>query len=120
MRGPVDREKITLTGAPETMLATLYCRALDSEDPRSVLHDREAARAVARIDYDFERTRVPGQDVDRDQLPQHPAERLLVGADRRCQLGQAGVAGGDLVGHSELGDDRDGTSPAERHQLVDQ
>lgn len=58
MRGPVDREKITLTGAPETMLATLYCRALDSEDPRSVLHDREAARAVARIDYDFERTRV--------------------------------------------------------------
>ncbi|WP_245816402.1 class I SAM-dependent methyltransferase [Lentzea albidocapillata] len=49
-------EKITLTGAQETMLATLYGRALDSERPASVLHDTEAKRAVDRIDYDFAKT----------------------------------------------------------------
>ncbi|MFM9372541.1 class I SAM-dependent methyltransferase [Streptomyces sp. Da 82-17] len=56
----MDREKITLTGAQETMLATLYGRALDSRSPRSVLHDDEAARAVRRIDYDFRKTGVRG------------------------------------------------------------
>ncbi|MDI3419314.1 class I SAM-dependent methyltransferase [Streptomyces luteolus] len=56
----MDREKITLTGAQETMLATLYGRALDSRSPRSVLHDDEAARAVRRIDYDFRKTGVKG------------------------------------------------------------
>lgn len=49
-------EKVTLTGAPETLLATLYGRALDSRAARSVLHDETAARAVERIDYDFRRT----------------------------------------------------------------
>jgi len=49
-------EKIALTGAQETMLATLYGRALDSERPASVLHDDEARRAVDRIDYDFGKT----------------------------------------------------------------
>jgi O-methyltransferase involved in polyketide biosynthesis len=56
----VDRAKITFTGASETMLATLYGRALDSRLPRSVLHDVEADRAVARIDYDFEKTKMRG------------------------------------------------------------
>jgi O-methyltransferase involved in polyketide biosynthesis len=52
----VDREKVVLTGAPETMLATLYGRALDSRSPRSILRDVAAAEAVSRIDYDFRRT----------------------------------------------------------------
>jgi O-methyltransferase involved in polyketide biosynthesis len=52
------REKITLRGTQETMLATLYGRALDSRSPRSVLHDRSAQEAVERIDYDFTRTRI--------------------------------------------------------------
>lgn len=47
---------VTLTGAPETLLATLYGRALDSRSPRPILHDDAAARAVERIDYDFRRT----------------------------------------------------------------
>ncbi|KNB53759.1 class I SAM-dependent methyltransferase [Streptomyces caatingaensis] len=49
----MEREKVTLTGAPETMLATLYGRALDSRSPRSLLHDDTAYRTVRRIDYDF-------------------------------------------------------------------
>ncbi|WP_020579816.1 class I SAM-dependent methyltransferase [Actinopolymorpha alba] len=52
----MEREKITLTGAQETLLATLYARALDSRAPRSVLHDHEADEAIRRIDYDFGKT----------------------------------------------------------------
>jgi O-methyltransferase involved in polyketide biosynthesis len=56
----VEREKITLSGAQETMLATLYGRALDSQSPDPVLHDVAAAEAVKRIDYDFSKTRMKG------------------------------------------------------------
>jgi O-methyltransferase involved in polyketide biosynthesis len=49
----VSAEKITLTGPPETLLATLWSRALDSRSPRPILGDVEADRAVQRIDYDF-------------------------------------------------------------------
>lgn len=52
----MDREEITLTGTQETALATLYGRALDSRSSRSVLNDRVADEAVARIDYDFSKT----------------------------------------------------------------
>ncbi|SIK70814.1 Putative polyketide synthase protein [Mycobacteroides abscessus subsp. abscessus] len=55
-----DPVKITLTGAPETMLATLYGRAQDATSPDSVLHDHYAAEAVARIDYDFSKTKIKG------------------------------------------------------------
>jgi O-methyltransferase involved in polyketide biosynthesis len=56
----MNREKITLTGAQETMLATLYGRALDSRSHNSVLNDTAAADAVQRIDYDFRKTRMKG------------------------------------------------------------
>ncbi|GAA2088857.1 class I SAM-dependent methyltransferase [Actinomadura alba] len=57
----MDQEKITLTGAPETMLATLYGRALDSRSANPILCDREADLAVRRIDYDFrKRTGIRG------------------------------------------------------------
>lgn len=55
-----DRVKITLSGAPETMLATLYGRAQDAVSPNSVLHDHYAAQAVGRIDYDFSKTKIKG------------------------------------------------------------
>lgn len=51
----MNREKITLHGVPETMLFTLYARALDSRSPAPVLGDTEAARIVPGIDYDFRR-----------------------------------------------------------------
>lgn len=52
----MDREKVTLTGAQETLLATLYAKALDARAPDPILGDREAERAAGRIDYDFRRT----------------------------------------------------------------
>jgi O-methyltransferase involved in polyketide biosynthesis len=60
----MNREKITFTGAQETMLATLYARARDSRSPRSILGDREAARVVDRIDYDFRKTGIRDATAD--------------------------------------------------------
>jgi O-methyltransferase involved in polyketide biosynthesis len=45
-----------LNGPPQTMLATLYAKALDADAPRSILRDHYAKAAVARIDYDWEAT----------------------------------------------------------------
>ena len=97
----MEREKVTLTGAPETMLATLYGRAIDSRVQRSVLHDEAAARAVERIDYDFRRTGMTattaagvalrGRQLDdwtREFLAAHPeatALHLACGLDTRAQ-----------------------------------
>lgn len=54
----MDREKITLTGAQETMLATLYGKALDSHSANSILRDHQADKVIQRIDYDFRKTGV--------------------------------------------------------------
>jgi O-methyltransferase involved in polyketide biosynthesis len=54
----VDRIHVNLNGPPETMLATLYAKALDAEAPRSILGDQYAKAAVARIDYDWETTTI--------------------------------------------------------------
>ncbi|MBN9633981.1 MAG: class I SAM-dependent methyltransferase [Actinobacteria bacterium] len=51
-----DRLQVDLTGAPQTMLATLYGKALDADLPNSVLHDTYARDVVAAIDYDWSRT----------------------------------------------------------------
>jgi O-methyltransferase involved in polyketide biosynthesis len=52
----VDPEKITLTGAQETLMATLWGRALDNRTARPILGDAEADRTVQRVDYDFRKT----------------------------------------------------------------
>ena len=54
----MDREKITFTGARETMLATLYGRAIDSRSPKPILGDHQADEELQHIDYDFGRTGV--------------------------------------------------------------
>jgi O-methyltransferase involved in polyketide biosynthesis len=49
----MDLVKADLTGAPETMLATLYLRAQASRASNPILVDRVAQDAVERLDYDF-------------------------------------------------------------------
>lgn len=51
-----DKLRVDLSGAPQTMLATLYGKALDADLPNSILHDTYARDVVARIDYDWSRT----------------------------------------------------------------
>jgi O-methyltransferase involved in polyketide biosynthesis len=52
----VERISVDLNGPPQTMLATLYAKALDADAPSSILRDQHAKAAVARIDYDWEAT----------------------------------------------------------------
>ncbi|OBK22206.1 methyltransferase [Mycobacterium asiaticum] len=44
---------VDLTGPPQTMLATLYAKALDADARKPILNDRYAKAAVARLDYDW-------------------------------------------------------------------
>lgn len=56
-------EKVVLRGAQETLLITLCAKAGESQLPDSLLKDRFAAQALARIDYDFDRLK-----IDRDMM----------------------------------------------------
>ena len=58
----MELEKIKLTGAQETTLATLYGKAMESRRPNSILEDHAADRVLERIDYDFSRLRVRRSD----------------------------------------------------------
>lgn len=49
---------VDLTGPPQTMLATLYAKALDADASHPVLGDQYAKAAVAQIDYDWDRTSI--------------------------------------------------------------
>ena len=48
-----DKVRVELSGAAQTMLGTLYLKALDADFDRPVLGDRFAKEAVSRLDYDF-------------------------------------------------------------------
>jgi O-methyltransferase involved in polyketide biosynthesis len=58
----MELEKVKLTGAAETTLATLYDKAMESRRPNSVLRDQLADEALRRIDYDFSRLRIRRSD----------------------------------------------------------
>ena len=53
-----DKLRVDLHGAPATMLATLYAKALDADAPDSILHDSYAKEIVERIDYDWAATTI--------------------------------------------------------------
>ena len=46
------KEKIKLSGVPETMLQTVYARAKESRG-RGVIHDAKAEEIIGKLDYDF-------------------------------------------------------------------
>ena len=46
------REKINLSGVPETMLQTIYARAKESGG-RGAIHDAKAEEIIEKLDYDF-------------------------------------------------------------------
>jgi O-methyltransferase involved in polyketide biosynthesis len=54
----VPAEKVDFTGVRETLLATLYGRAVDARSADPILGDRFAGPLVDRIGYDFARTRI--------------------------------------------------------------
>ena len=46
------KEKIKLSGVPETMLQTVYARAKESRG-RGSIHDAKAEEIIEKLDYDF-------------------------------------------------------------------
>src|SRR5688500_7339584 len=53
-----EKLHVDLSGAPQTMLATFYAKALDADLPKPILGDRFAKEIVDRIDYDWRRTAI--------------------------------------------------------------
>ena len=52
-------EQVHLTAEKETLLPTLYGKALDSRAANSILGDKFADEVVRRLDYDFEKLNLP-------------------------------------------------------------
>lgn len=93
------REKITLSGVPETMLQTVYARAKETRT-RGAIHDAKAVELIEQLDYDFSladqdaamhsgviaRTLVLDQ-MTRQYLAQNPGAvvvNIACGLDTRC------------------------------------
>jgi O-methyltransferase involved in polyketide biosynthesis len=57
-----EKLHVDLSGAPQTMLATLYGRALDADRPKPLLGDRWAKEVVERIDYDWTKTTITARN----------------------------------------------------------
>jgi O-methyltransferase involved in polyketide biosynthesis len=55
--------KTHLKKTQETLLITLYAKALDNRSNRSILHDRAADEIIKSIDIDFEKFKGFGNDV---------------------------------------------------------
>lgn len=53
-----EKLHVDLSGAPQTMLATLYAKALDADLAKPILGDRLAKEIVDRIDYDWSETSI--------------------------------------------------------------
>ena len=51
--------KVYLTKEKETLLITLYAKALDSRSENSILNDKAANNLVNTIDYDFDKLKNP-------------------------------------------------------------
>ena len=93
------KEKIKLSGVPETMLQTVYARAKESGG-RGVIHDTKAEEIIGRLDYDFSladkdtamRSGVIARTIVLDRLTKewltkHPGGvvvNIACGLDTRC------------------------------------
>ncbi|ORB52602.1 methyltransferase [Mycobacteroides saopaulense] len=53
-----EKIHVDLSGAPQTMLATFYAKALDADLPTPILGDRLARDIADRIDYDWSKTTI--------------------------------------------------------------
>ncbi|MGE5485864.1 MAG: class I SAM-dependent methyltransferase [Ignavibacteriales bacterium] len=57
----MSKEKVVLEEEKETLLVTLYCKALESKKPKPVIFDDKAVELVDRIEYDYSRLRIPSK-----------------------------------------------------------
>lgn len=95
-----QREKVLLTEEQETLLITLYSKAMESRRPNAIFADEKAQEILARVDYDFVRLKTPRKTAvtvcirankldayTREFLGEHPGGVVLhlgCGLDSRC------------------------------------
>jgi O-methyltransferase involved in polyketide biosynthesis len=89
-----DRLQVDLRGVPETLLWTLYHRAVEARRPGAVLDDPRAVELVDRLDYPFE------ERFGRGELGQWQALRVAC-FDREIRRFLAGESGGTVVALGE-------------------
>lgn len=59
-----ETKSVTLSDVPETSLAPLYWRAMESQRPDAVMKDEKAVALVTQMSYDFDRVRkIPMMEV---------------------------------------------------------
>jgi methyltransferase (TIGR00027 family) len=63
MDGDNNKIRVDLSGAPETMLATLCARALDADSDHSILGDSYAKDLVRQLDYDWSKTSINARNA---------------------------------------------------------
>ena len=63
-------------GAPQTMLATFYAKALDADLEKPILGDRWARDIVDRIDYDWTKTTITARNVAGGDHPVRALRRM--------------------------------------------
>jgi methyltransferase (TIGR00027 family) len=63
MASDTNKIRVDLCGAPGTMMATLYARALDADSERPVLGDTYARDLVRRLDYDWSKTSINARNA---------------------------------------------------------
>ena len=51
--GKYMKEKVNVTGVPETMVQTLYARAKETKKKNAKINDEIAVELVKKLDYDF-------------------------------------------------------------------
>jgi O-methyltransferase involved in polyketide biosynthesis len=94
------KEKIRLNEEAETLLITLYSKAIETQRPDPILVDKKALEIVNQVDYDFNLLKVPQKTVamvllrarkmdgyTRDFLARYPQSLVLhlgCGLDSRC------------------------------------
>jgi O-methyltransferase involved in polyketide biosynthesis len=64
-----EADSPNLSGVPETLLITLYLRAMESQRLDALIKDGKAVELVARLGYDFDRVR---------QIPLSEANKLVI------------------------------------------
>ena len=98
------KEKINLSGVPETMLQTIYARAKESGG-RGTIHDTKAEEIVGKLDYDFTLA-----DKDAAMCSGVIARTIGAGpADKSVAYGESRRGGGQhrlRAGHTLLPDER--------------
>ena len=52
------KEKVNVTGVPETMVQTLYARAKETKKQNAKIRDEIAVELVKKLDYDFSKAEI--------------------------------------------------------------